>query len=184
MKTEIKKLYRVKVLQTLYFTNNAESISKKDLIEEGYAKEDISCIRKGKIYDVLDYGEEPEDWYEGKDIELYNQWSEMETENGDTNRFKFVNIHDKNDWLTIFSQSWFDNYIKSGILEIVMDNHEEILKIIKSKRQIWFEYLSKCETYKQYNDTLLAYYDHDEETVKEFYMNEQEFNLIKKWWIE
>ena len=183
MKTEIKKLYRVKVLQTLYFTNNAESISKKDLIEEGYAKEDISCVRKGKIYDVLDYGEAPDDFDIG-DEELYDQWCEMESEDGEMHRFKLINIHDKNDWLTIFSQSWFDNYIKSGILEIVMDNHEEILKIIKSKRQIWFEYLSKCETYKQYNDTLLAYYDHDEKTVKEFYMNEQEFNLIKKWWIE
>ena len=70
------------------------------------------------------------------------------------------------------------------LLERYDEQNEEILKIIKSKRQVWFEYLSKCKTYKQYNDTLLAYYDHDEKTVKEFYMNEQEFNLIKKWWIE
>lgn len=62
----------------------------------------------------------------------------------------------------------------------IIEKSIKALEIIKEKRMIWFDYLFKVNTYKQYNKALLVYYDYDEEIVKQFYLNEGEFGLLKK----
>lgn len=77
-----------------------------------------------------------------------------------------------------------------AIIERALKEYEEISKdyykynlvihIIKKHKMVWFDFLFRVDSVSEYNKQILAYYDEDEETAKNFCLTKFEFNTLKE----
>jgi len=112
---------------------------------------EISVTRKGTVYEVLDYGEAPDDFDTG-DEELYFKWCEMQSEDGDIAHFALKTKRSKYPGYLYLEIDGLLDDIAAGYLEIIPGTvnfkeipHEYFLKIIKALEirlgELWNQFL-------------------------------------------